>query len=166
MRRVDWSAGPRGHDIRTRQVEVSVELPANSCFINGDAVLLQQVLVNLMVNAMDAMAETPPGRRYVTIRGEVRRADVEVSVRDTGPGLPADITSRLFTPFVTTKPHGLGIGLAIVRTIVEAHGGSISARNNPDGGATFTLTLRLSDAREILPGPPVVEGTVSGSPST
>ena len=112
--------------------------------------LLQQVLVNLVMNAMDAMAETPPARRHLTISSEVRAADVEVSVRDTGTGLPTHIDGTLFTPFVTTKPHGLGIGLTIARTIVDAHGGTIAARNNPEGGATFTVTLRRSNMPESL----------------
>ena len=119
------------HDMAARQVEVSVNVPTMSCVINGDPVLLQQVFVNLMMNAMDAMAETPPDRRHVTIGIEVGRADVEVSVHDTGSGLPEDVIGRLFTPFVTTKPHGLGIGLAIVRTIVDAHGGSVSGPQSP-----------------------------------
>jgi C4-dicarboxylate-specific signal transduction histidine kinase len=118
----------------------------------GDEVLLQQVLVNLLINAMDAMAETPPARRRVNISTEVRAADVEVSVRDSGTGLPADGT--LFAPFVTTKEHGLGIGLTITRTIVDAHGGTIDAQNNPEGGATFTVTLRRSEMPGILSGPP------------
>ena len=67
-------------------------------------------------------------------------------MRDTGTGLPADIIGTLFAPFVTTKSHGLGIGLTIVRTIIDAHGGTIEARNNPEGGATFTVTLRASDS--------------------
>jgi two-component system, LuxR family, sensor kinase FixL len=108
-------------------------------------VLLQQVLVNLLMNATDAMAETPPARRRVTISTEVKAAEVEVSVRDTGTGLPAQIDGTLFTPFATTKAHGLGIGLTITRTIVETHGGTIDARNNPEGGATFTVTLRRSE---------------------
>ncbi len=99
------------HDMSARQVEATVDLPSSPCVINGDQVLLQQVLVNLVVNAMDAMAETPPGRRHVTIRSNVRAADVDVSVRDTGPGLPAEIIGTLFRPFVTTKSHGLGMGL-------------------------------------------------------
>ena len=115
---------------------------------------MRQVLVNLVMNAMDAMAETPPARRRVTISTEVRAADVEVSVRDTGTGLPAQIDGTLFTPFVTTKAHGLGIGLTITRTIVDAHGGTIDAHNNPEGGATFTVTLRRSETPEILSGPP------------
>ena len=142
-----------GHDMRARQIEATVNLASNPCVINGDQVLLQQVLVNLVVNAMDAMAETPPARRRVTIRTEVTAADVVVSVRDTGSGLPAHINGGLFTPFVTTKAHGLGIGLTIVRTIVEAHGGAIDAHDNPEGGATFTVTLRRSETPGILPGP-------------
>ena len=140
------------HDMRARQIEAIVNLSSNPCIISGDQVLLAQVLVNLVMNAMDAMAETPPARRRLTIGTEVRAADVEVRVRDTGTGLPADINGKLFAPFVTTKSHGLGIGLTIVRTIVEAHGGTIDARNNPEGGATFIVTLRRSDTPRILSG--------------
>jgi signal transduction histidine kinase len=132
------------HDIRARQIEATVNLPANPCIISGDPVLLQQVLVNVVMNSMDAMVETPPARRRLMIKSEVRAADVEVSVSDTGPGLPPDIIGTLFTPFVTTKSHGLGIGLTIARTIIDAHGGIIEARNNPEGGATFLITLHAA----------------------
>ena len=142
------------HDMSARQIEATVNLSSHPCIITGDQVLLQQVLVNLVMNAMDAMAETPPARRRVTISTEVRGGDVDVSVRDAGTGLPAQIDGTLFTPFVTTKAHGLGIGLTITRTIVEAHGGTIDARNNPEGGATFTVTLRRSEAPGVLSGPP------------
>jgi signal transduction histidine kinase len=132
------------HDLRAREINATVELPPNACIVIGDEVLLKQVLVNLVLNAMDAMTGTPLARRRITIRSEVRAADVVVSVSDTGTGLPAQLDGKLFTPFVTTKPHGLGIGLTIVRSIVDAHGGDIQARNNPDGGATFTVTLPCS----------------------
>ena len=138
------------HDMRARQIEATINLSPNPCVIRGDQVLLQQVVVNLVINAMDAMAETPPARRHITIRSEVRAADVEVSVRDNGMGLPAD--GHLFTPFVTTKSHGLGIGLTIARTIVDAHGGTLDARNNSDGGATFTVTLGRSEMPEVASG--------------
>ena len=138
------------HDMSARQVTAAVDLSSNRCVISGDPVLLQQVFVNLMMNAMDAMVETPPDRRHVGISSEVRVSDVDVSVRDTGPGLPAHILDRLFTPFVTTKARGLGIGLTIVRSIVDAHGGTIAARNNSDGGATFTLTLRRSESAAVV----------------
>ena len=140
------------HDMRARQIEVTVSLSSSPCVISGDQVLLQQVLVNLVMNAMDAMADTPPARRRVTISTDVSAADVAVSVRDTGTGLPEHIDGTLFTPFVTTKANGIGIGLTIARTIVDAHGGTIDAHNNPEGGATFTVTLRRSDTPEIRSG--------------
>jgi signal transduction histidine kinase len=134
------------HDTRARRVEVDVALPAGPCVVNGDQVLLQQVFVNLMMNAMDAMGETPPDRRRISVQSTVGQDRVEVSVRDAGTGLPAKIDGHVFEPFVTTKTHGIGIGLAIARTIVEAHRGSIDARNNPEGGATFSVTLPCSAA--------------------
>ena len=153
------------HDMRARQIEATVNLSSNPCVISGDSVLLQQVLVNLVVNAMDAMAETPRKRRRVTISSKVTATAVEVSVRDTGPGLHADVIGTLFTPFVTTKSHGLGIGLTIARRIVDAHGGTIAAHNNPEGGATFTVTLRRSEMPETPSGSPVIATPVSESAS-
>ena len=150
---VDDAVALVAYDMRARQIEVAVRQSSISCVISGDPVLLQQVLVNLLINAMDAMAETPPDRRHITIYSEVRRAVAEVSVHDNGSGVPLDLIDRLFTPFVTTKSHGLGIGLAIARNIVDAHGGNISARNNPEGGATFAVTLPLSEAHGKIPGP-------------
>jgi signal transduction histidine kinase len=141
------------HDMSARQIEATVNLSSSPCTITGDQVLLQQVLVNLVMNAMDAMAETPPARRCVAIRTEVRAADVELSVSDTGTGLPGHVEGKLFTPFVTTKALGTGIGLTIARTIVDAHHGTIDAHNNPEGGATFTVTLPRSETPENLSGP-------------
>ena len=135
------------HDMTARQITCTTDLTPQPCMVNGDHVLLQQVLVNLMVNAMDAMADTPAARRHMTIKTRVRGDEAEVSVRDAGTGLPPQLDGTLFTPFVTTKSHGLGIGLTIARTIVSAHEGGIDAHNNPDGGATFTVTLRRAGAR-------------------
>ena len=146
---IDETIALVAHDMSARQVSAGVQQSSSPCVIDGDQVLLQQVFVNLIVNAMDAMAQTPPGRRQITISSDVRAADVDVSVRDTGPGVPEDILGTLFTPFVTTKSHGLGIGLTIVHSIVHAHGGSIAARNNPEGGATFTVTLRRSASTSL-----------------
>lgn len=137
------------HDMKARQVTMAVDLPSTPCIVSGDPVLLQQVLVNLLINAMEAMADTPQARRRVAIRSEVKPDAVEVSVRDAGTGLPEQIDGTVFTPFVTTKSNGIGIGLTIARTIVDAHSGSIDAHNNPEGGATFTVTLRLCETPAI-----------------
>ena len=138
------------HDMRARQVAVTLTLASDPCVISGDQVLLQQVFLNLVINAMDAMVEIPPPLRQLTITSVVRADDVQVAVRDTGPGLPAEIIGKLFTPFLTTKSHGLGIGLTIARTIIDAHGGTIGARNNPEGGATFTVSLRVAKSAEVV----------------
>jgi signal transduction histidine kinase len=140
------------HDMRARGIEAAVDMPVEPCVVNGDQVLLQQVFVNLVMNAMDAMAETPPDLRRVTISSRVISGSCEIAVRDNGTGLPAQIDGRLFAPFVTTKAHGMGIGLTIVQTIVHTHRGTIEARNNPDGGATFAVTLPLAVATNVTPG--------------
>ncbi|HEY6506425.1 MAG TPA: HAMP domain-containing sensor histidine kinase, partial [Vicinamibacterales bacterium] len=139
------------HDIHARQVTTTLHLPSTACVISGDQVLLQQVFVNLVVNAMDAMAATPSPWRRLTIGTDVRAGEVDVLISDKGTGVPPDVVDTLFTEFMTTKPHGLGLGLTIVRTILDAHGGAIAARNNPDGGATFIVTLTRNGAAE--PGP-------------
>ncbi len=153
---IDETLALVAHDVAARQISAAVNKSSSPCVIDGDRVLLQQVFVNLVMNAMDAMTQTSSGRRQVTISSDVRTADVDVSVRDTGPGLPADILGTLFTPFVTTKSRGLGIGLTIVRSIVEAHGGTIAACNHPEGGAIFTVRLRRSASTSVADA---VQGT-------
>jgi len=147
---IDESLALVAHDMKARQVEATLDLASTPCVIDGDQVLLVQVLVNLLRNAIDALAETPLARRRITIRSAGTTADVEVSVSDTGAGLSAEVMGRLFTPFVTTKPHGLGIGLAIAQRIVDAHGGTIGARASPGGGATFTVTLPRGATPKLL----------------
>lgn len=105
-----------------------------------DGVQIQQVLINLIRNAIEAMQEAP--RRALTVSStSAPDGMVRVSVSDTGPGIAPEIAARLFEPFVTTKNGGLGVGLSISRTIVEAHGGKLEALPNGDGGATFQFTL-------------------------
>lgn len=155
---IDESLTLVAHELKTHRVETIVELPVAPCIVSGDQVLLQQVLVNLLMNAMDAMSQQPPTQRRITIRSEVRPTNVQIYVRDNGPGLPEKVLSSLFTAFVTTKSHGLGIGLTIVRTIVSAHEGKIEAHNNAEGGATFTFTLPRSEARNgATESPPITE---------
>jgi signal transduction histidine kinase len=130
-----------GHDTSAKQVQVDIETPSSACIVRGDRVLLQQVLVNVIMNAVDAMAATPPENRRISVRHDVKQETVELSIRDAGSGLPVPVNDQLFEPFVTTKSNGIGIGLTIARAIVEAHRGTMAARNNPDGGATFAITL-------------------------
>ena len=138
------------HDTRARQTQVDFDLPSEPCVVNGDQVLLQQVLVNLVINAMDAMADTAPERRRIRVANEVEKDKVTISVRDAGSGLPAEVDGKLFEPFVTTKTSGMGIGLTIARTIVEAHGGTLDACNNMEGvGATFRVTLPCLGAARL-----------------
>ena len=125
-----------------RSCAVETPLDPNSQAINGDPVQLQQVLLNLMINAFDAMRDTPPSRRKVFIATQSNGdGTVRTSVRDHGIGISEGMQDRLFDPFFSTKSEGLGMGLAIVRSIVEAHGGTITAENARDGGALFEFVL-------------------------
>jgi PAS domain S-box-containing protein len=122
--------------------EVETSLAKDLPLIEGDPVQIQQILVNLVSNALDAMRQTPADRRKVEI-STAGNGDNEVrlSVRDHGTGIRAEVHERLFDRFFTTKEQGLGMGLAIVRSIVESHGGDIQAENVADGGARFYFTL-------------------------
>ncbi len=123
------------------ETSLATDLPV----IEGDPVQIQQVLVNLVSNALDAMRETPPDRRKVEVSTAANGDnEVHVSVRDHGTGIRTEVHERLFDRFFTTKEQGLGMGLAIVRSIVESHGGDIQAENVADGGARFCFTLPVN----------------------
>jgi signal transduction histidine kinase len=125
-------------------VDVSTSLSSEPLPIRGDPVQLQQVVLNLTVNAIDAMSEIPWAERKVVIRTARVRNLAEVSISDAGPGIPPDKLKEVFEPFFTTKAHGMGMGLSIVRTIVEAHTGWIVAENQADGGAVFRVKFPLA----------------------
>lgn len=111
-----------------------------------DKVQIQQIMVNLIRNAIEAMSGR--GKRQLTITTRLAGSDVEIAVSDTGSGLPEDVVSRLFHPFVTTKERGMGMGLSICRTIAEAHGGRLWLGANTPEGATFKLSLPASAEAE------------------
>lgn len=111
--------------------------------IRGDAVQLQQILLNVIINAMDAVSETGTGEREVSVSTARIGAQAEIRIGDTGPGIAAGDLKSVFTPFFSTKPDGMGMGLSIARTIVEAHHGTISAENRVSGGALFTIKLPI-----------------------
>lgn len=135
------------NELISRRISVKLDLTSALPATIGDPVQLQQVLLNLVVNAMDAMGSTPPAQRLVTVSTLMTRAGaIEVRVRDSGPGIQLAEASRVFEPFYTTKPHGLGLGLAICSTIVEAHGGEVELSNDDAGGAVARLSLPARSA--------------------
>jgi PAS domain S-box-containing protein len=127
--------------------ELKTSLEAGLPIVEADPVQVQQILINLIVNAFDAMRDTPVSKRKIEITTQQSGdGTVRASVRDYGGGISGETRSRLFERFFTTKPEGLGMGLAIVRSIVEAHGGIIEAENAEGGGARFHFTLPVSTA--------------------
>jgi signal transduction histidine kinase len=137
-------AGLVRNDVVLRNVPMTVDLAAGLPGIRGDRVQLQQVVLNMVLNGLEAMLE-PNGRERALAIRTARAGDtaVMVAVEDSGVGIDADDVERMFEPLYTTKPGGLGMGLAIARTIVQAHGGQLRASNNRTGGATFGFTVPI-----------------------
>lgn len=134
--------------VREAGVKVAFVFDPRINFVLADKIQVQQVILNLVRNAIEAMQETT--LRELTIStAEKTDGMVEICVADTGPGIAPEIAAQLFQPFVTTKPHGMGVGLSISRTIVESHGGRLWALPNPGGGMIFGLTLRALSKEEL-----------------
>ena len=129
------------HDLRDQQVELDLRLNAELPQCIADVVQLQQVLVNLLLNAIDALRGVPAGNRRINIAARCSGELVELSLGDSGTGIPREITEKIFDAYYTTKPGGLGLGLPISRGIIEGHGGKLWLEPGDRGGATFCFTL-------------------------
>jgi two-component system sensor kinase FixL len=139
--------GLLGSDLVIRNIQMRLDLDAATALVKGDRVQLQQVILNLLLNAVEAMTDSDQDDRTLTVRTRLAERDlVRVSVADTGPGLPAGTEEMMFEPFYTTKPTGMGMGLAISRSIIAAHGGTIAVEANLARGATFHVSLPSAGA--------------------
>jgi C4-dicarboxylate-specific signal transduction histidine kinase len=133
------AADARDHHVQIR-LNPTVDLP----LVQADDIQIQQVILNLVRNGIEAMAEVESRERILEIRTSPVGDAVEVAVSDNGSGLTSEAQERIFTPFFTTKPQGMGMGLSISRSIIDAHGGRLWATPNPDGGTTFQFTIPVS----------------------
>jgi C4-dicarboxylate-specific signal transduction histidine kinase len=131
-----------GHELRVRHATLSIQAPADLPAVRGDKVQLQQVVMNLLMNGLQAMDEVTDRPRRLTVEMNMDEAgSVVLAVSDSGPGIAPEAQKMLFDAFFTTKPDGMGMGLSICRSIVEAHGGHISASNLDSGGARIAVSL-------------------------
>lgn len=147
-------------DATARMARILLDLDAGLPPVWGDQVQLQQVVINLLVNALDALDRDASAPRLITVKtGCARAGGATLSVSDTGVGIDTETAGRLFEPFFTTKTQGMGLGLSISRSIVEAHGGTIRAAANGDGGATFHVSLPVVS-------PEFAEGHLASCPRT
>jgi signal transduction histidine kinase len=140
-------------DVHARQVKLTVDMPAQLPAAQGDPVHVQQVLLNLILNGMDAMSSIPRWRRLMVVKvNETKKGNLQVAVRDHGTGIAPEIAARLFEPFFTTKSNGMGMGLAISRTIIEAHGGDIRVESSALDGTTVSFILPPAGFEQVKPG--------------
>ncbi len=130
-----------GIEAAARNVLVKTEHAQDRLCVIGERVPLQQVIINFVMNALEAMDGASAGSREVILRSSAANGMAVISVIDAGPGIPSHVQSRMFEPFFSTKKEGLGVGLSIARTIVEAHRGKIWMENNAGPGATFSVAL-------------------------
>lgn len=138
---VDDAVGLIEGDARKRGVRIALSLAEGLPPVRADRVMLEQVLLNLMRNGIDAMQTTPPSERQLTVRTAAVEEGVEIGVADRGAGIAAETAARLFEPFFSTKPEGMGMGLNICRSIVESHKGRMWVEANPEGGSIFRFIL-------------------------
>jgi C4-dicarboxylate-specific signal transduction histidine kinase len=133
------------HETRKLEVQIEKRLSTEALVVQVDSVQIEQAILNLVRNALDALQEMPSSQRRLVITSGITGLDrVFVSVQDSGPGIAPEVMAHLFDPFFTTKPSGMGVGLAIAQTIVDGHQGRIHAESWPDGGTRFTIELPAS----------------------
>jgi len=139
--------------LRLREIEVELDVSSQRAVVMGNPIQLEQVLINLLTNARDALAESP--RKIIHISCEVRDGIVDLAFSDTGPGIPEGLERRIFDPFFTTKEvgRGTGLGLSITYGIIKEHGGTIAVANRPGEGATFLIRLPLASDDAPEPSP-------------
>ena len=135
---------------RRRDIDLSTELEIALPTVAADRVHMEQVLLNLLLNAMDAMAGKPAGERHLHVRSRLVDRHVEVAIADSGTGITPQLRTHLFDSFYSTKEDGLGLGLSIARSIITAHEGRIWAENNLQGGATFRFALPVTEMVEVI----------------
>jgi C4-dicarboxylate-specific signal transduction histidine kinase len=140
-------------DIKQRDVRMALHLPSHLPPAQGDRVHLQQVLLNLILNGMDAMNSIPKSKRSLAVRvAETKNGNLSVSVSDCGTGIAPNDAASVFEPFFTTKSNGMGMGLAISRTIIEAHGGDIWMESSAMDGTSFTFILPPAGSEKLYAG--------------
>jgi signal transduction histidine kinase len=161
------------HQLKNRNIELTVTLEAGSDLVRGDAKQLEQAFINLLLNALEAMGEA--GR--LTVASEVvfatemvskfeprsRKEQLQITVRDTGSGIPTQVLEQLYAPFRTTKPGGTGLGLAITRRIILAHGGRIVVESEVGRGTAFKITLPIVRPNTV-PGESVGDPSLASGP--
>lgn len=133
------------HEASSRHISIRTQLAPSLPLLKADRVQLQQVVLNLVMNAMDALTDAPVKQREIVIASSTREeSELVVAVADRGPGLNPETVDKIFDPFFTTKPQGIGVGLSISRSIIESHEGALWASPNPRGGAIFQFTLPIA----------------------
>lgn len=158
-------------EARRRQISIDSALVPANVVVMGDHVQMQQVLLNLAINAMDAMEDTPLARRCVSIASDTTHGGYELHVADFGHGIRDEARERMFDPLFTTKPDGMGLGLSIVHSIVVAHGGTVRATAREDGGSVFTVWLPTTVPHKSMhtrakPEHPAARATFKVQPAT